>query len=68
VGWAFCIATPLAWWATNRWLQDFAYRTSLSWWVFAAAGVSALFIAMLTVGFQAARAAMVNPIENLRNE
>ena len=68
VGWAFCIATPLAWWATNRWLQDFAFRTSLSWWVFAAAGGSALIIALLTVGFQAARAAMVNPIENLRNE
>jgi putative ABC transport system permease protein len=68
VGWAFCIATPLAWWATNRWLQDFAYRTTLSWWVFAAAGGSALIIALLTVGFQAARAGMVNPIENLRNE
>jgi putative ABC transport system permease protein len=68
VGWAFCVATPLAWWATDRWLQDFAYRTTLSWWVFAAAGGSAMIIALLTVGFQAARAAMVNPIENLRNE
>jgi putative ABC transport system permease protein len=68
VGLAFCIATPLAWIASNRWLSDFAYRTSLSWWVFAAAGCSALAIALLTVGFRAARAALVNPVENLRNE
>jgi predicted lysophospholipase L1 biosynthesis ABC-type transport system permease subunit len=68
VGLAFCIATPLAWMASNSWLSDFVYRTSLNWWVFAAAGCSALAIALLTVGFQAARAAMVNPVENLRNE
>jgi putative ABC transport system permease protein len=68
VGLAFCIATPLAWIASNRWLSDFAYRTTLSWWVFAAAGFSALVIALLTVGFQAARAAMVNPVENLRDQ
>jgi putative ABC transport system permease protein len=68
VGLAFCIATPLAWLATNRWLSDFAYRTSLNWWIFAAAGASALVIALLTVGFQAARAALANPVENLRNE
>jgi ABC-type antimicrobial peptide transport system permease subunit len=68
VGLAFCIATPLAWLATNRWLSDFAYRTSLSWWVFAAAGAAALAIALLTVGLQAARAALANPIEHLRNE
>jgi putative ABC transport system permease protein len=68
VGLAFCIATPLAWMASNRWLSDFAYRTSLSWWVFATAGCSALVIALLTVGFQAARAALVNPVENLRSE
>ncbi len=68
VGLAFCIATPLAWVAGNNWLSDFAYRTSLRWWIFAAAGGSALVIALLTVGFQAARAALVNPVENLRNE
>jgi putative ABC transport system permease protein len=68
VGLAFCIATPLAWVASNRWLSDFAYRTGLSWWLFAAAGFSALVIALLTVGFQAARAAMVNPVENLRDQ
>lgn len=68
VGLAFCIATPLAWMASDRWLSDFVYRTTLSWWVFAAAGCSALVIALVTVGFQAARAALVNPVENLRNE
>lgn len=68
VGLAFCIATPLSWYATNRWLEDFAFRISLSWWIFAAAGLVALSIALLTVGFQAARAAMANPVSNLRAE
>jgi ABC-type antimicrobial peptide transport system permease subunit len=68
VGLAFCIATPLAWFTTNRWLQDFAYRTSLSWWVFAAAGLAALGVALLTVGWQAIRAARANPVEHLRME
>lgn len=65
---AFCIATPLAWWATHQWLQDFIYRTTLDWWVFALAGLGALFVAMLTVSFQAIRAALANPVTNLRNE
>ena len=68
VGLAFCLATPLAWWAAHRWLDDFVYRTPLSWWIFAMAGFVALSIALLTVGFQAARAALANPVENLRNE
>jgi putative ABC transport system permease protein len=68
VGLAFCIATPLAWFATNRWLQDFAYRTPLSWWVFVAAGVMALGVAVLTVGWQAVRAARANPVKYLRTE
>ncbi len=68
VGVAFCLATPIAWYAANRWLQDFVYRTSLSWWIFAGAGVGALFIALLTVGFQAAKVAMANPVKNLRTE
>jgi hypothetical protein len=68
VGLAFCIATPLAWWATHRWLQDFVYRTTLDWWIFALAGLGALLIAMLTVSFQSIRAAMVNPVTHLRNE
>jgi predicted lysophospholipase L1 biosynthesis ABC-type transport system permease subunit len=68
VGIAFVIATPVAWWFSHQWLQDFAYRTGLSWWVFALSGLGALAIALLTVGFQAARAAMANPVEFLRSE
>ncbi len=68
VGLAFCFATPIGWYMTHSWLQDFAYRTSLNWWIFAGAGGMALGIALLTVGFQAARAAMVNPVKNLRAE
>jgi putative ABC transport system permease protein len=65
---AFVIATPLAWWATHQWLQDFVYRTSLDWWVFVLAGFGALVVAMVTVSFQAIRAALANPITHLRNE
>jgi putative ABC transport system permease protein len=68
VGLAFLLATPIAWYGCNRWLADFAYRTTLSWWIFAAAGLAALGVALLTVGWQAARAAGVNPVKNLRNE
>jgi putative ABC transport system permease protein len=52
----------------NAWLHDFAYRVSLSWWIFALAGVSALLIAMLTVSHQAMRAATANPVKSLRSE
>jgi putative ABC transport system permease protein len=62
------IAFPLAWWAMNKWLQDFAYRVSIGWWVFCVAGVLALFIAVLTVSFQAIKAAVANPVESLRTE
>ncbi len=65
---AILIATPLAWWAMSIWLQDFAYRVSISWWVFALAGAMALFIAMITVSFQAIKAAMANPVKSLRTE
>ena len=68
VGLAFLVATPLAWWLSHQWLQDFAYRTSLSWWVFALAGIGAMTIALLTVGIQAIRTATSNPVENLRTE
>ncbi|GGF06151.1 ABC transporter permease [Hymenobacter cavernae] len=60
------VAWPLAWWAMHRWLQDFAYRVSLSWWVFALVGVVAVLIALITVSAQAVRAAASNPIKNLR--
>lgn len=65
---AFLIATPLAWYAMNLWLDHFAYRIELHWWVFALAGVAALAIALLTVSFQAIRAAVANPVESLKNE
>ncbi|MBS1916758.1 MAG: ABC transporter permease [Bacteroidetes bacterium] len=65
---AFVIAAPLAWWAVSKWLQDYTYRTDISWWVFAVAGIAALFIALLTVSFQAIKAAVANPVKSLRTE
>jgi putative ABC transport system permease protein len=65
---AFVIATPVAWYAMNKWLQNFVYKTSLSWWVFALAGVLTLGIALLTVSWQSWRAATRNPVEALRYE
>ena len=65
---AFTIAAPVAWYAMNRWLQNFAYRTELSWWIFALAGMVALGIALLTVNWQSWRAARRNPVEALRYE
>ncbi|MEP6727559.1 MAG: ABC transporter permease, partial [Bacteroidota bacterium] len=68
VGIAIIIATPIAWWAMNKWLQDFAYRTPLSWWIFVLAGALAIIIALATVSFQAIKAAIVNPVKSLRSE
>ena len=65
---AFCIAAPLAWWAMKNWLQDFAYRIDISWWIFGIAGVLALFIALFTISFQAIKAAVANPVKSLRTE
>jgi len=65
---AFLVATPVAWWFSHQWLQDFVYRTALSWWVFALAGLGALGIALLTVGLQAISTATANPVKYLRNE
>jgi putative ABC transport system permease protein len=62
------IAFPVGWWAMNKWLQDFAYRIDMGWWIFAAAGVVALSIAFLTISFQAAKAALANPVKSLRTE
>lgn len=64
---AFIIAIPLALWGMHTWLQDFAYRTSLSWWIFALAGILAMLIALTTISFQALRAATADPIKSLRN-
>jgi ABC-type antimicrobial peptide transport system permease subunit len=65
---AFLIATPLAWYFMNRWLQDYAYRINVSWWVFAAGGGAAIIIALATISFQAIKAAMANPVKSLRTE
>jgi len=65
---AYVIACPIAWYIMNRWLENFAYKTALSWWIFALAGVLALGIALLTVSWQSWRAATRNPVEALRYE
>jgi len=68
VGLAICIALPLAGRAMSHWLQDFAYRAPLTWWVFASAAAGALLITLLPVSAQALRAALANPIRSLRSE
>jgi putative ABC transport system permease protein len=62
------IAFPLAWWFMHNWLQNYAYRTEIAWWMFALPAVSALLIALITVSFQALNAALANPIKSLRSE
>lgn len=64
----FIIAVPLAWYFMNRWLENFAYRVDLDWWIFALAGIFALMIALLTVAFQSLKAAWMNPTKSLRAE
>jgi len=65
---SFVIAGPLAWWAMYKWLQGYPYRVEIRWWVFALAGVLSMFIAVLTVSFQAIKAAIANPVKSLRTE
>lgn len=65
---SFFIATPVAWYFMHKWLDDFAYRTHISWWIFAAAGILALLIAIITISVQAFRAAVANPVKSLRTE
>ena len=62
------IAWPLAWLALHRWIQDYAYRVTISWWVFVLAGASALVIALATVSYHAISAALSNPVKALRAE
>ena len=65
---SFLIASPVAWYAVNQWLQDFAYRIEVRWWVFPLAGVIAILIALFTISFQAIKAAIANPVKSLRTE
>ena len=65
---ASVIAVPAAWWAMNKWLEEFAYRISIEWSVFIVAAAVAMFIALATVSFQAIKAAMANPVKSLRTE
>jgi putative ABC transport system permease protein len=62
------IAFPLAWLGMNKWLENFAYRTNISWWIFLLAGLIAAFIALATISFQAIKAAVSNPVKTLRSE
>ncbi len=65
---AILIATPISGWVMSKWLQQFAYRIDISWWMFMLAGFVAIVIALLTVSFQAIKAAMANPVKSLRTE
>lgn len=65
---AFVIASPLAWFVMHSWLQDFAYRINISWWIFFLAGLLAIAIALITISFQSIKAAMANPVKSLRTE
>ncbi len=66
--WAAVLGCPLAFWAMNNWLQDFAFRINIAWWIFGIAGLITLLIALGTVGFQAIKSAMANPVKSLRAE
>jgi len=68
VGIAFLIAAPIAWFSMNSWLDNFAYKIDLHWWIFALAGISAAIIALATVGFHAVKASIANPVKSLRTE
>jgi ABC-type antimicrobial peptide transport system permease subunit len=65
---SFFIAAPIAFYFMNNWLQNYQYRTELSWWIFAAAGSASLLITLLTVSFQSIKAAIANPVKSLRTE
>jgi len=65
---AAVISSPIAWYMSHIWLQDFAYRISIHWWIFIAAGAASLIVAWITVGIQALKAALMNPVKSLRSE
>jgi len=65
---ALLIATPAAWWLMHRWLQEFAYKIDVAWWVFALAGALAVLVALCTISYQSVKAALMNPVQSLRSE
>jgi len=65
---AFIISVPLAWVGMNKWLDNFAYRTDISWWIFLLAGTSMIVVALLTLALQTIKAAIANPVKSLRTE
>jgi ABC-type antimicrobial peptide transport system permease subunit len=65
---AFAIATPIAWYFMHKWLENFAYRIHLSWWLFLVGGIASIVIALISVSFQAIKAAIANPVKSLRTE
>ncbi len=65
---ALVIASPIAWWVMNKWLMDFVYRVSIGWWIFVSAALLAIIVALLTVSYQAIKAAVANPVKSLRTE
>ena len=65
---AFFIALPIGWYAIDQWLQDFAYKINIEWWIFALAGILTLLIAYLAIGYQSIKAAFINPVDSLRSE
>lgn len=65
---ALLVAVPVAWWAMDQWLADFAYRITIQWWMFGLAGLFAIAVALITVSYQSVRAALANPVDSLRNE
>jgi ABC-type antimicrobial peptide transport system permease subunit len=65
---AFAIAAPIAWYFMHQWLEDYAYRINIGWWIFLIAGGAAILIALITISFQAIKAAIANPVKSLRSE
>jgi ABC-type antimicrobial peptide transport system permease subunit len=65
---ALLVASPVVWFVMNNWLQSFAYRMPIPWWIFAVAGSLIIFIAMATISFQIIKAAVANPVKSLKNE
>jgi putative ABC transport system permease protein len=65
---AAVIATPIAWFAISKWLQSFAYRVDIHWWIFLVAGIIAMLIAFITISIRSVKAAMANPVKSLKSE